>query len=84
MPDTSIYSLIIYYQHLLTNHLLTSIYNQISKPFINSRDNPPDNYMFKVNNRNSRTRCEICSKLIIKTPERRHWRHVTLNMWSNF
>ena len=27
--------------------------------------------MFKVNNRNTRTRCEICSKLIIKTPERR-------------
>ena len=33
------------------------------------------NYMFKVNNRkNTRTRCEICSKLIIKTPERRQWR----------
>ena len=27
--------------------------------------------MFKVNNGNTRTRCEICSKLIIKTPERR-------------
>ena len=25
--------------------------------------------MFKVNNRNTRTRCETCSKLIIKTPE---------------
>ena len=24
------------------------------------------NYMFKVNNRNTRTRCEICSKLTIK------------------
>ena len=32
------------------------------------------NYMFKVNNRNTRTRCEICSKLTIKTSERRHWR----------
>ena len=30
--------------------------------------------MFKVNNRNTRTRCEICSKLTIKTPERREWR----------
>ena len=30
--------------------------------------------MFKVNNRNTRTRCEICSKLTIKTPERHHWR----------
>ena len=29
--------------------------------------------MFKVNNRNTRTRCEICSKLAIKTPERCHW-----------
>ena len=27
--------------------------------------------MFKFNNRNTRTRCEICSKSIIKTPERR-------------
>ena len=28
-------------------------------------------YLLKVNNRNTRTRCEICSKLTIKTPERR-------------
>ena len=27
--------------------------------------------MFKVNNRNTRTGCEICSKLTIKTPEQR-------------
>ena len=31
-------------------------------------------YMFKVKNKNTRTRCETCSTLIIKTPERRHWR----------
>ena len=31
--------------------------------------------MFKVNNRNTRKRCELCSKLTVKTPERRHWRH---------
>ena len=30
--------------------------------------------MFKVNSRNTRTRCEICSNLTIKIPERRHWR----------
>ena len=30
------------------------------------------NYMFKVNNRNTRTRCEICSELKIKTPEQQH------------
>ena len=29
---------------------------------------PAGNYMFKVNNRNIRTRCEICSKLTIKIP----------------
>ena len=32
------------------------------------------NYMFKFNNRNTRTRCEISPKLTIKIPERRHWR----------
>ena len=30
-------------------------------------------YLFKVNNRNTRTRREICSKLTIKTPEWRQW-----------
>ena len=29
--------------------------------------------VLKVKNRNIRTRCEICSKLIIKTPEQRQW-----------
>ena len=29
--------------------------------------------MLKVNNRNTRTRCEICSKFAIKTPERCYW-----------
>ena len=32
-------------------------------------------YLVKVNNRNTTIRCEICSKLPVKTPERRHWRH---------
>ena len=31
-------------------------------------------YMFKVSNRNTRTRCETCSKLTIRTPERPQWR----------
>ena len=34
-------------------------------------------YLFKVNNRSTRTSCEICSKLpikTIKTPTRRQWR----------
>ena len=29
--------------------------------------------MFKVNNRNTRARCEIYSKLTIKTPKRSQW-----------
>ena len=31
-------------------------------------------YLIKVNNKNTRKRCEICSKLTIKTPERNQWR----------
>ena len=32
------------------------------------------NYIFKVNNRNTRTRSEICPKLTLKTPEQHQWR----------
>ena len=32
------------------------------------------NYGFKFNNKNTRTRCEICTKLTIKTLEPRYWR----------
>ena len=31
-------------------------------------------YLFKFNNKNTRIRCEIRSKLTVKTPERRRWR----------
>ena len=37
-------------------------------------DYPAGIYLLKINKRNTRTRCEICSKLTIKTPERRQWR----------
>ena len=48
------------------------------KPFrIYSRSvllhSPVANYIFNVNNRNTRTRCEICLKLTIKIPERCQW-----------
>ena len=33
---------------------------------------PASIYMFRVNNRNTKTRCEICSKLTMKTAERRY------------
>ena len=42
---------------------------------------PATIYLLKVNNRNTRTRCEICSKLIIKTPERRLVPSFTLQSW---
>ena len=48
-------------------------------------------FLFKVNNRNTRKRCEICSKLTIKTPERRDVTGVvlvflllTLNIFHTF
>ena len=34
--------------------------------------------MFDVNNRNTRTRCETCSKFTIKIPERRHCSTVSI------
>ena len=35
---------------------------------------PADIYLFKVKNGNTRTMCEICSKLTIKTAQRRSGR----------
>ena len=46
------------------------ISTQLSQPL--TITTPVGDYMFKVNNRTTRTRREICSKLTIKTPERRH------------
>ena len=34
--------------------------------------NPANNYLFKRSNKNTRKRCEICSKLTIKIPKRRN------------
>ena len=42
--------------------------------FLSDSAYPAGIYLFKVNNRNTRTRCEICSKLTINTPELRQWR----------
>ena len=35
---------------------------------------PAGNYIFKVNNRSTRARCEIFLKLTIKTSKRHDWR----------
>ena len=36
---------------------------------------PSGIYLLKVNNRNTKTRCDMCSKLTVKKPEQRQWRH---------
>ena len=71
-PLRPIVSSINSYNYNLASYLceLLALYNALHKIAVN----PVDIYMFKVNNRNTRTRCEICSKVTIKTPERRHWR----------
>ena len=38
-----------------------------------SKSNPGGIYLFKFNNGNTKTMCEICSKLRTKTGERYHW-----------
>ena len=35
--------------------------------------NPAGIYLLKINDRNTRTKSEICSNLTFKTPERRQW-----------
>lgn len=45
---------------------------------------PANKYLLKVNHRNSRTMCEICSKLI-NTPEgSRYWRRSGVFIFANF
>ena len=48
---------------------------------------PAGLYLLKVNNRNTRTRCEICSKLTIKTPESQESQAIkdgVYNIYSNW
>ena len=46
--------------------------------------NPENIYLLKFNNRNTGKKCEICSKLTIKTPERRRQRHHSSIFIINF
>ena len=50
---------------------------------IKTWDYPAGNYKFKVNNRNTRTRYEIYSKLTIKTPERQRIYDTFKYLWWN-
>ena len=44
---------------------------------------PANIYLFKVNKRNTRKKCEICPKLTIKTPEQRQ-RCLYFKLWKYF
>ena len=46
---------------------------QVLNQKFNMRGGQAGIYLLKINNRNTRTSCEICSTLTIKTPERRQW-----------
>ena len=57
------------------------------KTFCLTVKDPADIYLLKVNNKNTRTRCKICSKLTIMTPERRKWRCFgvfIVKLWTYF
>ena len=59
--------------HLLTrNKLLKVLYVRL----YSENSHPAGNYMFEVNNKNTKRKCEICSKLTIKTTEQCQWRQL--------
>ena len=62
-----------FFTHCYRNKISVEVFSHWFNS-VSHKDYPANIYMFKVNNRNTRKMCEICSKLIIKTPERRQWR----------
>ena len=56
-----------YESFLVSNYLMKMFENGFFTANV-PKANPAGNYMSKVNNRNSRTRCEICSKSTTKKP----------------
>ena len=73
-----VHGLVICYYYFIFFILLLSwterVPTRVRKSKTNTFDesiNPAGIYLLKVNNRNTRTRCKICSKLTIKTPKRR-------------
>ena len=55
--------------NFFSEHLTMSSQNTLQW----KHESPTGNYVFKVNSRNTRTRCEIYSKLKIKIPKPCHW-----------
>ena len=74
----SMFGIQIYYHYSETDRLLMTFFFLFLCRFRSSslRFNcfPAGIYLLRVDNRNNRIRCEICSKLTIKTSERRQWR----------
>ena len=64
-------SLLLFFKSITIFSINTQRSMKIKQPDLDSM--PVSNYMFKVNNRNTRISCEIYSKLTIKAAERRHW-----------
>ena len=62
------------FPEILKEANIASIFRRWEFLLSNYSSAPAGNYMFKVNNRNTRKRREICSKLAIKTSERWNWR----------
>ena len=76
-------------QNLLMQHIYATLLvltqacrNQIQTSRKSNLLNFGNIYLFKVNKKITRKRCEICSMLTIKTPERRQWRMSML--WTYF
>ena len=58
----------------IINQRFSDVFRKRPVPWSELKTTCPVNiYLFKVNNRNTKKRCEVCSKLTIKTPERLHW-----------
>ena len=56
----------------LKENLATATSVRLRSIFFFTMNSPANIYLSKVYNRIARKRCEICSKLTIKVPERRH------------
>ena len=58
-------------EHRQKLDIFSEIFKNLQEP-TDFRDCPANIYLFKVSNRNAGKTYEICSKLTIKTLERRH------------
>ena len=50
------------------------VWNGLVKKRFYQCEIPANIYLFKVNDKNTRKKCETCSKLTTKTPEQHQWR----------